>query len=61
MAGKGQHDDPNRAPFPRTPPGSTDAVLPFASRATNGIQTLTGFIQSISSVNYLRIAQQSNT
>jgi len=39
-------------------PGQYGRIIPFASRATNGIQMLTGFIQSISSVNYLRIAQQ---
>lgn len=39
-------------------PGQYGRISPFASRATNGFQALTGFVQSISGTTYLRIAQQ---
>src|SRR5882724_12355676 len=41
--------------------GQYGRVIPFAQRATNGVETLTGIIQSISSVTYLRVAQQYAT
>ncbi len=36
-------------------------VLPYASRATNGVQTLTGFAQTFNGISYLRVAQANAT
>jgi MYXO-CTERM domain-containing protein len=41
--------------------GQYGRIIPFASRATNAFQTLTGFVQAVSSVTYLRVAQQYAT
>jgi uncharacterized protein (TIGR03382 family) len=38
-------------------PGQYGRVSPFASRATNGFQALTGMVNSISGTTYLRVAQ----
>jgi uncharacterized protein (TIGR03382 family) len=42
-------------------PGQYGRILPFAQRATNGVQTLTGIVQSVQGVTYLRVAQQYAT
>jgi uncharacterized protein (TIGR03382 family) len=41
--------------------GQYGRIIPFAQRATNGVQTLTGMVQSVSGITYLRIAQQYAT
>jgi uncharacterized protein (TIGR03382 family) len=41
--------------------GQFGRIIPFASRATNGVQTLTGMVQSVSGITYLRVAQQYGT
>jgi len=42
-------------------PGQYGRVSPYASRATNSFQTLSGIVQSVSGTTYLRIAQQYAT
>lgn len=37
--------------------GQFGRIMPYANRATNGVQALASFVQTVSNVSYLRIAQ----